>query len=60
MESTLLHSFLKASKLKWWLTWADCPQIFWEIKELFDWVYAPKTHDRDENTGWQWGSPLNS
>ena len=50
MESTLLHSFLKASKLKRWLTQADCPQIFQEIKELFDQIYAPKTRDSDENT----------
>ena len=50
MELTLLHSFLKASKLKWWLAWAGCPQIFWEIKELFDWIYAPKTCDSDKNT----------
>ena len=32
MELTLLHSFLKASKLGQWLTWADCPQIFQESK----------------------------
>ena len=50
MELTLLHSFLKASKLKQWLAQADCPQIFLEIKELFDWIYAPKTHDSDKNT----------
>ena len=49
MELTLLHSFLKASKLGQWLTWADCPQIFQEIKVLFDWIYAPKTCDSNKN-----------
>ena len=50
MESTLLHSFLRASKLKRWLARTDCPQVFQEIKELFDKLYAPKTPDSDEVT----------
>ena len=47
MESTLLHSFLRASKLKHWLARIDCPQVFREIKELFDKLYAPKICDSD-------------
>ena len=47
MESTLLHSFLRASKLKRWLARIDCPQVFREIKELFDKLYAPKIRDSD-------------
>ena len=49
MESTLLDSFLKASKLKHWLAQTDCPQVFQEIRELFERVYAPKTHNSNED-----------
>ena len=49
IESTLLNSFLKASKLKRWLARTDCPRVFQEIWELFERVYAPKTHDSDED-----------
>lgn len=51
MESTLLHSHLRASKLKLWLARTDCPPVFQEIKVLFDRIYAPKTRDSDEVAG---------
>ena len=42
MESTLLHSFLKAGNLKRWLAKPDCPNVIKECKLLFDKIYAPK------------------
>ena len=46
MESTLLHSFLRAAKLKRWFGDPFCPPVIREIKLLFDWIYA-KTPDSD-------------
>jgi hypothetical protein len=48
MESTLLESFLRASKLKRWLAKPDCPPVIKECKELFDKVYAPKIPNDDD------------
>ena len=42
MESTLLHSFLKAGNLKRWLAKPDCPAVIKECKILFNKIYAPK------------------
>jgi hypothetical protein len=47
MESTLLESFLKAGKLKFWLAKPDCPAVISECKQLFDRIYAPKVPDSD-------------
>ena len=46
----LLHSHLRASKLKLWLPRTDCPPVFQEIKVLFDRIYAPKTLDSEVQT----------
>lgn len=40
MESTLLLSFLKATKLRRWLSNPQSPPIFQEIKAVFDKIYA--------------------
>lgn len=45
MESTLLHSFLRAAKLKRWFNDPSCPPVIREIKLLFDRIYATKTPD---------------
>ena len=55
MESTLLHSFLKAGHLKHWLAELDCPAVIKECKTLFDKIYSPKVlegegADGDTNT----------
>jgi hypothetical protein len=42
MESTLLHSFLRAGNLKRWLAKPDCPAVIKECKLLFDKIYLPK------------------
>ena len=42
MESTLLHSFLRAGNLKHWLAKPDCPAVIKECKLLFDKIYLPK------------------
>ena len=42
MESTLLHSFLKAGNLKCWLAKPDCHAVIKECKLLFDKIYLPK------------------
>ena len=42
LESTMLLSFIRAGKLRRWLSRADCPPIIKECKILFDKVYAPK------------------
>jgi hypothetical protein len=46
MESTLLHSFLRAAKLKRWFGDPFCPPVIREIKLLFDQIYA-KIPDSD-------------
>jgi hypothetical protein len=45
MESTLLHSFLKSSKIKRWLSDPDHPAALREIKSIFDSFYAPNSMD---------------
>jgi hypothetical protein len=42
LESTLLQSFIKATKLRRWLTRPDCPAAIKECKRLFDKAYAPR------------------
>jgi len=51
MESTLLHSFLKAGNLKRWLAKPDCPAVIKECKRLFDKIYRPKVSDGDVSEG---------
>ena len=46
LESTLLHTFIKATKLRRWLTKPGCPAAIKECKCLFDKAYAPR---RDYN-----------
>ena len=48
MESTLLHSFLKLSKIKRWLSNPDQPPAIREIKSLFDNIYTSNS-DEDGN-----------
>lgn len=50
MEFTLLHSFLRAGKLKRWLAKPDCPPVIKECKLLFDKVYAPRISDSNESS----------
>jgi hypothetical protein len=45
LEQTLLQSFLRAAKVRRWLTRPDCPPVIKECKSLFDKAYAPR---RDE------------
>src|ERR1700676_1152980 len=51
MESTLLHSFLKAGNLKRWLAKPNCPTVIKECKSLFDKIYAPKVLEGNINGG---------
>jgi hypothetical protein len=51
MESTLLHSFLKAGNLKRWLAKPDCPAVIKECKMLFDKIYAPKLSEATVSEG---------
>lgn len=48
METTMVHTFIKAGKLKRWLARPDCPLVIKECKILFDKAYAPKIHDVSE------------
>ncbi len=41
----MLHSFLKASRLKCWLSRPDCPQAIKECKILFNQLTSPTTMD---------------
>ena len=45
MESTLLHSFLKSSKIKRWLSNPNHPAALLEINLIFDRLYAPTSMD---------------
>jgi len=45
METTMVHTFIKAGKLKQWLSRPDCPPVIKECKILFDKAYALKVHD---------------
>jgi hypothetical protein len=45
LETTILHTFVKAGKLKRWLARVDCPPVIKECKILFDKAYAPKVPD---------------
>jgi hypothetical protein len=47
METTMLHTFIKAAKLKCWLGRSDCPPVIKECKALFDKAYTPR--NRDDN-----------
>jgi hypothetical protein len=47
MESTMLHSFLKASNLKCWLAKPDCPTVIKECKVLFKKIYMPRDSECD-------------
>ncbi|KAG2135317.1 hypothetical protein DEU56DRAFT_737983, partial [Suillus clintonianus] len=40
-ESTLLRSYIKAAKLKYWLNRPSCPPVFREVKWLFDRFISP-------------------
>lgn len=40
-ESTLLRSYIKAAKLKYWLNRPSCPPVFREVKWLFDKFVSP-------------------
>lgn len=51
MESTLLHSFLKSSKIKRWLSDPDQPAAIREIKTLFDNIYAPNSNEDGPSDG---------
>jgi len=51
MESTLLHSFLRAGNLKRWLAKPDCPAVIKECKILFDKIYAPKVPEENTDKG---------
>lgn len=48
MESTLLTSVLKSSKIKRWLADPDSPPIVQEIKQLYDRIYTPNNTDTEE------------
>lgn len=48
MESTLLTSFLKASKIKRWLANPEAPPIVRQIKSLYDRIYTPNTADNGD------------
>ena len=50
MESTLLASFLKASKIKRWLANPQNPSIVKEIKSLFDKIYSSGDLDKNSKT----------
>jgi hypothetical protein len=50
MESTLLHSFLKASKLRRWLADPSCPDFIKEIKALYDKIYTPAISPEDDES----------
>ena len=45
MESTLLTSFLKASKIKQWLANSQASPIIPEIKSLYNCIYASNNSD---------------
>lgn len=45
MESTLLTSFLKASKLKRWMADPSNPVLIQQIRSLYDKVYSPNSAD---------------
>ena len=41
----MVHTFIKAGKLKWWRARPDCPPVIKECKILFNKAHAPKVHD---------------
>ncbi|KAG2059885.1 hypothetical protein BDR06DRAFT_848123, partial [Suillus hirtellus] len=43
LETTMLHLFIKTSKIRCWLSCPDCPPAIQECKFLFDNMYAPKS-----------------
>lgn len=48
LESTILHHFIRAGKLRRWLARPDCPQAIKECKVLFDKAYDSKVPDDAE------------
>lgn len=48
MESTLLHSFLRAGNFKRWWSRPDCPGIIKECKSIFDKIFVPNRPDDSE------------
>ena len=50
MESTLLTSFLKASKIRRWLANPQAPSIVREIQSLYDRIYTPNSADTADTT----------
>ena len=60
MESTLLTSFLKASKIRRWLANPQVPSIIQGIQSLYDCIYTPNSADtadtmNDDNKLLTWG-----
>jgi hypothetical protein len=51
LEETLLHSFLKASRLKHWLARPDCPPAIKECKILFDRLSSSTTVSKPVTSG---------
>jgi hypothetical protein len=47
----MLHSFIKAGKLRRWLARVDCPPVIKECKLLFDKAYSPIRHDIEVDNG---------
>ncbi|KAG0700172.1 hypothetical protein DFH29DRAFT_807897 [Suillus ampliporus] len=44
----MLQSYIKATKLRCWLSRPDCPPVIRECKILFDRMYAPKSATRPD------------
>ncbi|KAG1797468.1 uncharacterized protein HD556DRAFT_1441029 [Suillus plorans] len=57
-ESTLLWSYIKAAKLKYWLNHLSCPPVFREVKWLFDKFVSPSIN-ANPSDGFQ-GHPMAS
>jgi hypothetical protein len=49
MESTLLHSFIRSSRLKSWLARSDCPPAVLECKKLFDKATSSQAGDSEHH-----------
>ena len=70
MESTLLMSFLKASKLKQWMADPSNLVLIQQIRSLYDKVYSPNSADgvstvhadklEENNNAWAllWGTKI--
>jgi hypothetical protein len=51
LESTFVHSFIRAAKLRRWLARDDCPPAIKECKCLFDKAYALKNNHAGSTNG---------